>query len=84
VAPTVNAVLLSHADLPHIGALPYAMSKLGLPTDHIYATGPVKKMGQMFMYDTYQSFRAVEEFILWDLDDVDAVFESIRLVKVCV
>mmetsp|Transcript_12290 Transcript_12290/g.37200 ORF Transcript_12290/g.37200 Transcript_12290/m.37200 type:complete len:762 (-) Transcript_12290:32-2317(-) len=81
VAPTIDAVLLSHADLPHIGALPYAVNKLGLSTNHIYATGPVGKMGQMFMYDTYQSFRSVEEFALWDLDDVDTVFESIRLVR---
>jgi Cft2 family RNA processing exonuclease len=46
-------VLLSHPDPLHLGALPYAVGKLGLNCP-IYATIPVYKMGQMFMYDLYQ------------------------------
>uniref|UniRef100_A0A673GEZ4 Cleavage and polyadenylation specificity factor subunit 2 n=1 Tax=Sinocyclocheilus rhinocerous TaxID=307959 RepID=A0A673GEZ4_9TELE len=49
----VDAVLLSHPDHLHLGALPYAVGKLGLNCT-IYATIPVYKMGQMFMYDLYQ------------------------------
>lgn len=49
----VDAVLLSHPDPLHLGALPYAVGKLGLNCS-IYATIPVYKMGQMFMYDLYQ------------------------------
>lgn len=49
----VDAVLLSHPDPIHLGALPYAVGKLGLNCT-IYATIPVYKMGQMFMYDLYQ------------------------------
>lgn len=49
----VDAVLLSHPDPLHLGALPYAVGKLGLNCT-IYATIPVYKMGQMFMYDLYQ------------------------------
>lgn len=49
----VDAVLLSHPDPLHLGALPYAVGKLGLNCA-IYATIPVYKMGQMFMYDLYQ------------------------------
>ena len=42
-----------------MGALPYLVGKCGLHCP-IYATIPVYKMGQMFMYDLYQvcaSFR---------------------------
>ena len=49
----MDAVLLSHPDPIHLGALPYAVGKLGLNCT-IYATIPVYKMGQMFMYDLYQ------------------------------
>ena len=36
-----------------MGALPYLVGKCGLHCP-IYATIPVYKMGQMFMYDLYQ------------------------------
>lgn len=55
----VDAVLLSHPDPIHLGALPYAVGKLGLNCT-IYATIPVYKMGQMFMYDLYQVRRGYE------------------------
>lgn len=49
----IDAVLLSHPDPLHLGALPYLVGKLGLSCP-IFATIPVYKMGQMFMYDLYQ------------------------------
>lgn len=49
----IDAVLLSHPDVMHLGALPYAVGKLGLKCP-VYSTIPVYKMGQMFMYDLYQ------------------------------
>nr|BAG50992.1 unnamed protein product [Homo sapiens] len=67
----IDAVLLSHPDPLHLGALPYAVGKLGLNCA-IYATIPVYKMGQMFMYDLYQSRHNTEDFTLFTLDDVDA------------
>lgn len=57
----IDAVLLSYADTTHLGALPYLVGKCGL-TGSIYATVPVYKMGQMFMYDWYQSHQNVEDF----------------------
>lgn len=44
-----------------MGALPYLVGKCGLHCP-IYATIPVYKMGQMFMYDLYQ-VRTVELLI---------------------
>ena len=49
----IDAVILSYPDPLHLGALPYLVGKCGL-TCPIYATIPVYKMGQMFMYDMYQ------------------------------
>lgn len=59
----VDAVLLSHPDPLHLGALPYAVGKLGLNCT-IYATIPVYKMGQMFMYDLYQ-VRKTPVMLVW-------------------
>ena len=49
----IDAMLLTYPDHLHLGALPYIVGKCGL-TCPIYATIPVYKMGQMFMYDLYQ------------------------------
>ncbi|XP_072283809.1 cleavage and polyadenylation specificity factor subunit 2 [Pyxicephalus adspersus] len=76
----VDAVLLSHPDPLHLGALPYAVGKLGLNCA-IYATIPVYKMGQMFMYDLYQSRHNTEDFNLYTLDDVDSAFDKIQQLK---
>lgn len=76
----IDAVLLSHSDPLHLGALPYAVGQLGLNCP-IYATLPVYKMGQMFMYDLYQSHRNVSDFDLFTLDDVDAAFDKITQLK---
>jgi cleavage and polyadenylation specificity factor subunit 2 len=53
-AQHIHAVLISHPDLAHLGALPYAYGALGLRCP-IYATTPVFQMGQMFLYDFYQA-----------------------------
>ncbi|KAL6051559.1 cleavage and polyadenylation specificity factor subunit 2 [Balamuthia mandrillaris] len=78
--PKIDAVLLSHPDLTHLGALPFLVGKWGLEAP-VYATIPVYKMGQMFMYDVYQAKRAVEEFEVFDLDDVDTAFDKIKQLK---
>ncbi|GBP51084.1 Probable cleavage and polyadenylation specificity factor subunit 2 [Eumeta japonica] len=79
-ANSIDAVLLSHSDPLHLGALPYAVGKLGLSCP-VYATLPVYKMGQMFMYDLYQAHRNCSEFDLFTLDDVDAAFDRIIQLK---
>jgi cleavage and polyadenylation specificity factor subunit 2 len=57
-----------------------AVGKLGL-TCPVYATVPVYKMGQMFLYDIYQARHNIEDFTLFTLDDVDATFEKITQLK---
>jgi len=77
---SIDAVLLSYPDHLHLGALPYVVGKLGLNCP-VYATIPVYKMGQMFMYDLYQSHKNNEEFDVFTLDDVDAAFDKIVQLK---
>lgn len=72
--PRIDAVLLSHPDTAHLGALPYAIGHLGLKVP-VYATQPTCRMGQMFMYDQYLSHHANSEFEHFDLDDVDTAFD---------
>lgn len=62
------------------GALPYLVGKCGLSCP-VYATTPVFLMGQMFMYDLYQSRRNQEDFNLFSLDDVDAAFDKVIQLK---
>jgi len=80
VVPKVDALLLSYPDLPHLGALPVAVGKLGLSCP-VYATVPVYKMGQMFLYDIYQARHNIEDFTLFTLDEVDASFDKITQLK---
>ncbi|KAF3793568.1 Cleavage and polyadenylation specificity factor subunit 2 [Nymphaea thermarum] len=54
VSSKIDAVLLSHPDTLHLGALPYAMKHLGL-TAPVYATEPVYRLGLLTMYDHYLS-----------------------------
>ncbi|EDO46395.1 predicted protein [Nematostella vectensis] len=76
----VDAVLVSFPDIYHMGGLPYLVGKCGLHCP-IYTTIPVYKMGQMFMYDWYQCHQNSEEFDVFSLDDVDAVFDKIIQLK---
>lgn len=76
----IDAVLLSYPDLLHLGGLPYAVGKLGLQCP-IYATVPVYKMGQMFLYDAFQARHNNEDFDLFTLDEVDKAFEMMTQLK---
>lgn len=53
-ARSVDAVLLSHGDLKHCGALPLIVDVLGEDVP-VFATVPVHHMGLMTLYDTLQS-----------------------------
>ena len=76
----IDAVLITYPDLYHLGALPYLVGHCGLKCP-VYATIPVHKMGQMFMYDLYQSRSNSEDFTLFNLDHVDAAFDRFVQLK---
>uniref|UniRef100_A0A2P2L1T3 Cleavage and polyadenylation specificity factor subunit 2 n=1 Tax=Rhizophora mucronata TaxID=61149 RepID=A0A2P2L1T3_RHIMU len=76
VASTIDAVLLSHSDTLHLGAFPYAMKEYGLSAP-VYSTEPVYRLGLLTMYDQYLSRKAVSEFKLFTLDNIDAAFQHV-------
>ncbi|CAK0764272.1 hypothetical protein CVIRNUC_003141 [Coccomyxa viridis] len=80
VSGHLDAVLLTHPDPLHLGALPVLVGQLKC-TAPIYATYPVNKMGQMFLYDQCLNRAAVSEFDAYDLNDVDAAFAHITTLK---
>ncbi|KAI6173353.1 Cleavage and polyadenylation specificity factor subunit 2 [Aphelenchoides besseyi] len=78
--PQISAVLISYADIPHIGALPHLVGKCGLKCP-IYATVPVYKMGQLFLKDWLIGHKNVEEFSHFEISDIDAAFDNVQPVK---
>ncbi|KAJ0402573.1 hypothetical protein P43SY_006812 [Pythium insidiosum] len=81
VASRIDLVLISHPDLAHMGALPYAIGKLGLNAP-VYGTLPVHRMGQIALYEALLAkTRRDGTFELFTLDDVDAVFERFKQLK---
>lgn len=76
VSKNVDAVLLSHADVEHVGALPYAFAKLGLACP-VYATVPVHNMGLLAVQDAQLSRSATEPFDLFSAQDIRKAFDKI-------
>ncbi|KAI1316869.1 cleavage and polyadenylation specificity factor subunit 2 [Mortierella claussenii] len=80
IAKDVDACLLSHSTLHHLGALAYAKSYLGLRAQ-TYATFPVMDMGRLSLYDIWQSKRANQDFLTFNLEDIDQAFEAITCLR---
>ncbi|KAJ3220872.1 cleavage and polyadenylation specificity factor subunit 2 [Clydaea vesicula] len=75
IVPKIDAVLLSHPDLKHLGAFPL-LHKFGLKCP-CYATIPVHNQGSMALVEAYQSLINYEEFELFNLSDIDNSFDKI-------
>ena len=56
----IDAVILTHGDLAHAGALPHLISKRGLSIDcPIFSTLPVRRMAELLMKETCYSMHAI-------------------------
>jgi cleavage and polyadenylation specificity factor subunit 2 len=79
----VHAVLLTHADIHHIGSLPYLLGKNGLDKTPVFCTSPVSKFGQVLLYDLALNklIEGTEESKTYDFDDVDLAFSNSVLLK---
>ncbi|CAK7337311.1 unnamed protein product [Dovyalis caffra] len=75
VASKIDAVLISYGDTLHLGALPFAMKQFGLNAP-VFSTEPVYRLGLLTMYDQLLSRKAVSEFDLFSLDDIDSAFQN--------
>jgi cleavage and polyadenylation specificity factor subunit 2 len=65
-AADVDAVLLSHSSVAHIGALPYLMGRLQSRAT-VYAALPVHRMGQLALYDAILSRSVGSDVVLLTL-----------------
>lgn len=72
----MSAVLISHPDIAHLGALPYAVSKLGLRAP-VFCTTPVLKMGRLFLQDLCRA-KSTDEAPAFSLEDVDAALGWVK------
>lgn len=79
-AKSVDAVLLSHGDLEHCGALPLIIDSLPGEVP-IYATIPVHHMGLMTLYDCLQSLEPFSASLPFSYDQVDAAFDRIQRLR---
>ena len=52
VAPAVDLGLISHGDLSHVGALPYALKHFDFKKNPpVYMTSPVQRLGKLCLLD---------------------------------
>jgi len=79
-ADQIDAILLSHSSLSHVGALAYLEARTLLKCP-VYATLPVQRMGELTMYDAHQQWLFSDSDSLFTLDDIDAAFAKIVNVK---
>jgi len=78
----VDAVLLTHGDIAHLGALPSAFARCGLRKGTpLCCTTPVAKLGLLALYELYAARRAEEDFAAFSLDEADAAFASVVALK---
>ncbi|MEN2496707.1 MAG: cleavage and polyadenylation specificity factor subunit 2 [Marteilia pararefringens] len=80
IGPSLSAILLTYPDTEHLGLLPYLATQCSIQCP-IYATVPVYNMGQLFLYDFFESLNDYRKFDIFNLDDVDFSFECIHKVK---
>ena len=90
---TIDAVLISHADMLHMGSLPCVFGKAGFCGTPVICTLPVYKFGQMVLYDYYlnREMEGVSQNvdksdlssnpISFNLDDVDECMSHVTTVK---
>lgn len=79
----VNAVLLSHADIHHLGALPVVFGRQGLADVPVICTSPVYKFGQITLYDHIlnKSMEGTDDVAMYGFDDVDQSFSKHVTIK---
>jgi len=79
VASSIDLILITFADLAHMGALPYALKHFDFgESTWVYMTTPTKMLGLQTLYDAYLAHAVEGPFEVFDLDDVDAIERRIK------
>ena len=88
IGPSIDVVLLFHAELSHMGLYAYAYAHYGLQCP-VYATLPVQTMGRLQMLEVVRSWQAeadvgtsapVQRFLPTEAQ-VDEAFDAIRSLR---
>lgn len=74
----VDAVLISHLDVAHLGALPWLIGKHSL-TAPVYGTLPIQRMGRLAMTDHLQACQAASDFQAFTSADIAAAFDHMQI-----
>ena len=90
----IDAILISHADIEHIGALPYVNGCKRLKGIPVVCTVPVHKFGQLLLYDQCLNYNmegkdptntliptGFDTNGFYDLDDIDLSFSNVHPVR---
>lgn len=77
----VDAVLLSHPDFHHVGALPIVLGRQGMSNVPVICTSPVSKFSQMLLYEFVLNQKMEARAPSFDLDDIDLAFSHVTNVK---
>lgn len=82
--PSLNLILLTHADISHLGAYCYlCKSAAGFAEIPTYATLPVATMGRVATFDSYRSRGLTGPFpnVLLSTQDIEQFFNKIQTVN---
>ncbi len=79
----IDAVLISHADIHHLGALPALLGRNGVQNVPVICTLPVYKFGQIVLYDYFlnKQMEGKEISTKYNLEDIDCAFSQVHTVK---
>ncbi|WFD40256.1 uncharacterized protein MJAP1_003242 [Malassezia japonica] len=85
IGPTIDVVLLTHAELSHLGFYAYARAHYGLQCT-VYATLPVQTMGRLVMQEAVRAWAAETEIgtsarLLPTETEVDDAFDAVRTLR---
>jgi len=74
--------LISNSAITMVGALPYLQNK-GKILDNvkIISTSPTAKMASLTLYEYFIQRKEMQDFDLFNLQDVEKVFEKVELVS---
>jgi len=87
ISPSIDVLLLTHSQLPHLGLYAYARAHWGLQCA-TYATFPVQTMGRLTMLEALQSWSAEVDLkhaeprrYLPTEAEIDEAFDAIRSIR---
>ncbi len=75
----LDAIILSHADMHHVGALPFIAGKNGIQNVPVFGTCPVGRFSRLLLYDFVLNLKMEGDSISntnYDLDDIDLSFKN--------